>query len=282
MSEQMELADILSDKAPEPAPVAPAQPAPVAAPAEPAPPAEPVKVETEAQAQARGRDETGRFVQKETPAVPAATPEPPKEPAKTEPPKQTALERAYLAEAKDERNKRQALEREIAQLKATAAPAVPAEPAKTFWDDPEGSLKAFEQNLQGQFVKTKLDLSEAAARTRYTDFEDRVKVFAEVLKATPAMQQTWLSAADPAEYAYRVGKEAHERAEWTKVGGTEGLRAQIEKETRAKLEQEFKDRETAFKKEQAALPGSLSDVTGANPTRPVWGGPTSLDNILKH
>jgi len=273
------LSDILSD-APAAAPaVEPSHSAPAPeAPKEPAPPTEPAKAAAPAEP-ARGAD--GKFVAKqpEAPAEPKAPekqPEPPKQPEMTE------KERALLRAAEDERRKRQALEQELARLRPQTPAGEPEKP-KQFWDDPDGALKAHEQRIAQREVQLVLNTTERIARSKYTDFDDQVAEFAELVKATPGLAQQWLSSADPAEFAYRTGKNHKMLKE---AGNIDALKEKIAKETearvRAQVEAEFKAKQDALEKERAALPPSLSDVRGApaQPAKPVWSGPTPLDAIL--
>ncbi len=273
----MEMSEILSDK-----PATPAEPTPAPEPAvqvETKP--QPEKVETESEAQARGRDASGKFTKAEPdkPAEPAKPAEPVKpEPVKAEPPTMTDKEKALLAAATDERRKRQDAERRLAEYEAAKS----KEPAKNFYDDPDAALQTYKKEIEGTILKTKLDTTEAFARRQHPDFEEKVKVFGEIMQNTPGMYQHWIAAADPAEFAYRTAKEALDRAEWQKVGGVEGMRAQIEKETRIKLEAELKAREEALKKEREAIPGTLSNAAGtSSPNKAAWGGPPPMSEILK-
>lgn len=285
------MSDILSD-APAPAPAPPTEPQEPAL-QEAAPPPQyqsrkQAHQEKEFGAQGLVRDpETGQFAKKSEDAAPqeqkpdAGAKEPvaaQPTPAVAAPQQEMSPEvRAFLKAAQDERTKRQALERELAELKA----AKPAEPAKTFWDDPEAALKAQEQKIEGIVTQTRLTTAEAIARGKYTDFDEKVAIFQEVLQKTPGIYQQWLASADPAEYAYQLGKN---HQELQAVGSIEGLRAQITKETearvRAQVEAELKAKYEAAAKERAALPGSLSDARSTAQNRPVWSGPPPMSDIL--
>jgi len=242
---------------------------------------------------AQGRDpETGQFVSKpkEPEKKPEATKEPekPAEAAKPAAPPQeemTAKERAAFAAAADERRKRQALEQELAQLRQAqqpAKPADPAAPAKTFWDNPDEALKTEEQKRQATMVHTKLMTSEMIARSRYTDFDEKIATFKTLVEQNPALVQAWIASPDPATYAYNLAKN---HAELQQVGGLEEMRKKIEADTAARVRKEVEAEQAAKAAEQeklrAGLPGSLSDVRGATTGKtPAWGGPTPLGSIL--
>lgn len=232
---------------------------------------------------AQGRDpETGQFVQKEAEekakeepkveAKPEAKPE-----AKRE--EFTEKEKAFLKTAQEERQKRQELERRLAELEK-AKPKEEGE-KKTFWDDPEGHLKAHEEKIAARERNLSLNVSERLARSKYEDFDEKIAVFAEILQtpAGPGVHAQFIAAPDPAEFAYKLGKQTKELRD---AGSVDDLKAKLEKEIRVKLDAEYKAKHEELEKQRRELPSSLSDVKGASKrTVPVWSGPTPFEEILK-
>ena len=307
MAEPMSLDGILSD-APVEKPTEPVQ-EPVAAPKDPAeipePPKDPVEKQQaernisrkqaqrdkEQLAQGRVRDPvTGQYVAKEEPKESTSETNPveevkeaPKEPVKEVKPAApqqefTEKEKAFLKAAQEERNKRQQLEAKLKEIESR----LPKEPEKTFWDDPEAALAKQKQEMRQEVLNTRLATAEIIARQRHPDFDEKIAVFSEVLQQNPALHQNWLSAPDPAEFAYQTGKNHKELQE---MGSMEELKAKIERETEArlrlKIEAELKAKAEALEKARADLPGSLSQARSTGTTnRPVWSGPTPLDSIL--
>lgn len=290
-AEQMSLESILSDEKPVAAPEAAPEPVKDDGAIDTPPPEAPVEKpkslrkqhrEREEAARAEGegkvRGEDGKFVAKEAAKVEAPAPvvEPVK-PAAQPAQDMTDKEKAFLRAAQEERTKRQELERRLAALEK------PAEPEKQFWDDPEGALKKMEARIEGVAVNTRLNTAETIARSKYPDFDEKVAVFAQVLHQTPGLHPQWLNSPDPAEFAYRTAKNYQEIQQ---VGSIDAMRKKIETDVaarvRAEVEAEYKAKADASAKERAALPGSLGDTRGGtNPSRPVWSGPTPLDQILK-
>lgn len=294
----MELDDILSDKEPEaPPPPTEADAAQIAAEQSRIEKGQSLKREhQDKEFAARGleRDANGQWKKREeaAPAAPAAE-MPPAEPAAAaqesaaSPPAQppqsdmSPKERALLAAAADERRKRQALEQQLKELQAK-----PAEPPKTFWEDPEGKLAAIQQQNQQAILTARLQTAEVIVRDKYPDFDLRVEQFKEYLETNPgvapAVAQQWLSAQNPAQFAYDFAKN---QEELKAAGDLPSLKAKMETDLRAKikaeLEAEYKAREEAARKQREAIPGSLSSAraTGGNAV-PTWGGPPSLDDIL--
>ena len=194
-------------------------------------------------------------------------------------------ERALLATATDERRKRQELEKRIAEYEARQAPATPTEPPKAFWDDPEGALgklnqarEADKQEIVRAMVAQRLNFAEMMARQKYTDYDENMQIFREMAEQTPGLVQQCMADPDPATFAYRTAKTHKEIRE---AGSLEELRNRIEKETRIKLEQEYKEKHDKLLKEKAAIPDSLSNVTGSHQHKVAWGGPPALEDILK-
>lgn len=301
VNEQMSLGDILSEEKPAPAP----EPAPEAAPAEPVvaevkDPVEKQQAERnvsrkqamrdkEQDAQGRVRDpETGQYLPKgepkpvelEKPAEPAKAEAKPAEPAKPAAPQQefTEKEKAFLRAAQEERQKRQQLEARLKEMEATKA----QEPPKTFWDDPEAALAKHTAEVRQEATNARLAMAEFNARQRHPDFQEKVDVFSQLAQQTPGLVQQWLASPDPAEFAYKMGKNHKDLQD---VGGMEQMRAKIERETtarvRAEVEAELKAKAEALAKDRAAIPPSLSDARAVGAAhKPVWSGPTPLDSIL--
>jgi hypothetical protein len=303
MAEPSSLNSILDDETSSPeVPAAEAPPpaeAPKAeAPKEQAPPQrEPTRKEQwrqkEADAQAEGKGlardpETGQFVKKEEPAAPPPPKEeaaaPPPQAAPVAPPSQpemTEKERAYLRAAQDERHKRQELEAELAKLRQPQQQ--PGEQPKGFWDDPEGAIAKAREDIRGELLNVRLSTAEQLARSKYQDFDQNIERFAKILDQTPGLHAQWLASPDPAEFAYKIGKN-HVLLE--QAGSIDAITEKVRKETevavRAKVEAEFKAKQEALERERAALPPSLTESRGTStPQRAQWNGPTPLENILE-
>lgn len=273
--------DILSDKEPE-------KPA-VETPETPSEPAveKPTSIRKEWRGReydAQGRDpETGKFVSKEEPKV---EPEKPKEPEKPAPPKQemSDKEKAFLRTAEEERRKRQTLEARLAELEKKLTEKT-QEPPKPFWDDPEGSVGALKKEIEAakqearqEALKSHLRTTEALARSKYTDFDEKLQRFGEMLQTTPGLHAQWLNAVDPAEFAYKAAKNSQVLEE---AGGLDELRMRMRQEIRAEVEKELAEKEAKIRAERAKLPQSLTDTRSVAPAnKPVWGGPTPMSDIL--
>lgn len=220
------------------------------------------------------RDAEGKFTKaEEKPAEAPKAEEKPKEAPKEE---FTAKEKALLAAATDERRKRQELERQLNEYRQKQTQAAP-EDKKTFWDDPDGKLTELTTYVQKEMTQNRLSTSEAIARSRYPDFQEKIETFVELVKESPVLYQQMLAAPDPADFAYKHSKNHMTLKE---VGSLDEVIAKKLKEERIKWEAEKKAEDEKAKAERRNIPGTLSDATGGA-NKPIYTGPTPLGEIIK-
>jgi hypothetical protein len=233
--------------------------------------------EQAAQEAGRARDPAGKFVA-ETKGGPEVKAEPKPEPVKQE---FTERERAFLTKANDEARKRQAVEQRLAALEAQQKPA---EPQKTFYEDPDAVLAQTHQTIaqerqqmQHAFLQNRVQVAEMIARKQHADFDQYVPLFGELLQANPTLYQEWISSPDPAEFAYTTAKNT---AQLRQAGSLDAIRAEAIKKARLELEAEYKEKEARLLKQREDIPDSLSDKRSTSTRQVAWGGPPSLDAIL--
>ena len=225
---------------------------------EPTAEAEPVKAE-----QPRGAD--GKFLPKgETEDVPPASEQPVFE------------GKATLAE----RQKRQAIERELEQVKAQLQQLTnPPQPAPSIWDDEQG----FATHLKGEVTQTAvqqasfnslLNTSEMLCRDKYDDFEDAKAKFMELAEENPVLAQQALGDPHPWRKAYQIVKN-HEKMESLGATDTQALEAKLREQIRAELEAEYKARP------QVEIPNSLAGAQGVGGSSATFTGPTPLADLLR-
>lgn len=150
-----------------------------------------------------------------------------------------------------EREKRQALERQLAELKQQ-----PQQPVPEFFEAPEHHLQIVEQRA-AQRLHAAL---EEQAKAVYPDYDDMAAKAIEAAQGNPLLAQQVLSAANPALALYQLGKKT---AELAQMQDPEAYRAKIEAEVRAKVEAEFAAKAAAKEKAAAAVPPDLSQVRNA-------------------
>jgi hypothetical protein len=193
-------------------------------------------------------------------------------PAVSEPEDMAGIKAAMIAE----RRARQAAEERARQLEAAQKPEEPPD----FWEKPEEAINQKIAQVEQQFTTRFLNMSEAAARTRHADFDEKFEVFHGMAQQNPAMFQQMMAQPDPAEFVYQTAARVKAMQE---MGDPASYRAKIEAEVRAKIEAEFtaKEKERIEAAIKAKLPPGFSESRNAgSPDKEGYAGPTPLKSIL--
>lgn len=188
------------------------------------------------------------------------------EPPKIEPDPQMVP----VAALQSERQKRQQLERELENIRNTAKPQEKPEDAEArFFENP---VAIVDQRVR----MAELNMSEQIARSAHQDYDEKLNVFADIVKQNPVFAQQMMQHAHPAEFAYQT---AVKHLEFQKMQNPDQykaeIKAELEKQLRAEFEQKFKS--------SASLPPDLAAArsAGANNQAPAWNGPPPFEDILK-
>jgi len=260
----MNLSDVLSDK-PVPArepivePATDVKPEPTET-VEPAAAPSAAKVEEAPQEAAPAvRDEKGRF---------------------TKPPEEQVDGRTQAL--REERRKRQELERELEQMRQ-------AKPKTDFFENPDQALQERLSShlapLQERFFK--LSVKAARGVAGRDDYDEVAAAFTEAADNDPTLMAAFRSADDPGEYAYTIGKQFKELGD---VGGDiTKYREKIDSQWKGKMS-ELEQRLTALEAENKALkdsqekrakvPQSLNSEPSAGSTAETFAGPRPMKSIL--
>jgi hypothetical protein len=220
--------------------------------------------EAESPSDGRARGPDGKFVAKQQSDVETTGPSPDKLPA------------AEYKAIREEREKRQTLERELEALKtqfqSLQQPKEPEAPPPSLWEDEQG----WQQHFGGQIAQqasfnARLDMSEMLASQAHEDFDDVKSKFLEMAQGNPALAQQALAAKHPWEKAYQIAKNATQMAE---LGATnlDELKAKLREELMAEIGQQ---------PQTPSLPHTLTtqrNVGGRS--GPAWTGPRPLADLL--
>lgn len=225
-------------------------------------------------------DEKYAFLSEAAPEVVAETPTPepvaqveapvdpaPVAPTATEPREETHVP---LPALKAERQKRQELERRLAEIEA--AQRANPEPQPDFYSDPQQFIAQREQQLT-QRLHAAL---EEQAREAYSDYDDVLASLKEYAQENPAVLGEVFGAANPALKAYKLGKQVRELKAMQNPGE---YRAKLEAEIRAQIKAEFEAAEKAKAATAAAIPPDLASARSA--TTVEQPEEITLDSILK-
>lgn len=208
------------------------------------------------------RDETGRFAAKTGVDDPV-------------PPTDKLPQEDYKA-IREEREKRQTLERELEALKQQFQQQTqePAAPAPSVWED-ENAWGGHLVNTAVQQATTnaRLDMSEMMVRQANPDFEEVKAQFLDMAKENPSLAQQALADAHPWNKAYQMAKNHSAMQELGAVNV-----ADLEAKLREKIMAETQQGQPPAQ----GLPPSLTGErnVGAR-SGPAWSGPASLSDLLR-
>lgn len=219
---------------------------------------------------AQPRDDTGRFAPKETGVE---TPQP-EQVAETVPPTADRLPPDTFKAVKEEREKRQMLERELEALrKQIEAQQNPPAPPPSVWEDEQAyGGHIVSQAVQQATFNARLDMSEMMVRQTAPDFEDMKARFLQMAEMNPALRQQALDDPHPWNKAYTIAKNA---ATMEELGATDiaSLRAKIREELAAEMQQPSAP--------ASIIPHSLTNERNVGSrSGPAWAGPKPLSELL--
>lgn len=231
-----------------------------AAPAEPA--GEP-ETPTETAAEARARDEKGRFAPKgeEEDAPPASD-------------KAKGLEAATVAERKKRQDVETQLASVMAELEALKNPPQPPAPPPDIWEDTQGWQQHFGGQVVNQAsVNANLNMSEMLARDKFDDFDEAKAEFLALAEKNPSLAEQALSDPHPWRKAYQIAKNHKAMSE---LGATDV--ATLEAKLREKILAEMA---SSAVPQGTAIPASLTNERNVGSrSGPAWAGPKPLSELL--
>jgi hypothetical protein len=206
------------------------------------------KAETPNEEPTEQEEETGDKDQSTTPPV-----------VETEKPKQDNF--VPINALLDEREKRQRLESELAQLKAQAAPVAKDEITEDdLFSNPAEVLKRVQLEAYQAARRDMINMSEAILFETKPDAQEKIDAFKEAIQQNPSLYQQMIQHPNPAGFAYQEGtRHLSQKSMPQDMGKYEQeLRAKIEAELAAKYGQKTKA-------DVLNAPTVLSDVPNVKP-----------------
>jgi len=208
------------------------------------------------------------------PEAPAETGEPPAAPPAAE------IEPAHvpLTALKDERTKRQALETEMAELRARLASVEkqpPAQEARPL-PDPVADPAGYRAAIADAAFNERLNVSEMMAREKYTDVDAKLAVFQEAAKADPGLADKLRAQPHPWAWMYQQAQKIEAQRE---IGDDP---AAYRERVRAEIMAEMQGKPPAAPVLEATpLPTSLATTRSVGRTASEPNGPMPLDKIVR-
>ena len=185
----------------------------------------------------------------------------PKEPEKAETTSEEEAEKENwtFQAVKDERRKRQELERQLEELKAGQnQPERPELP--DVFENQEEFVKSLEDRLRGetrqQIIQTQRDMMIKFN----SDYEEKEKAFIEFGKDNPALLAQANASPNPAEFAYEQGGKY---LKFQQMQDVDSLEAKMRAEIEAKVRSEFESKQKTVEEKASKLSPSLANARGA-------------------
>lgn len=174
---------------------------------------------------------------------------------------------------KDERSKRQKLEKELEELKAsletkedTALPDV--------IEDQEGFVKSLESKYEERLARDRINIYREIMVEQHDDYLQKEEQFIELAKTNPMLLAQMQQSSNPAKFAY---EQMVKYEQFQEMQDVESLREKIRAEERAKLEEQQKSTETEQDEKAENLSPSLAKARGsADKTEKLSENPSDL------
>ena len=231
----------------------------------------------------KARDERGQFVKGDDvkTATPAVKPADKPAPENAEQEALSPKEKAYYAQSKADRAKRQDAERRALELQARIDAMQTPRQTPDVLADPEGFKRSIQADIETQRINDRVDLSAEMARELYPDFDEVMDEWTGIMQENPLVYQQALRQKSPAKWAYQYVK----REKFLKEVGDnpDNWRKAEREKLRAELEPELKKQLAASAPPQQPVPPpSLASASsgGRVTSEPTYAGPKPFDKIF--
>ena len=176
----------------------------------------------------------------------------------------------------DEREKRQRLETELAQLKAQAQPAKEDTTEDDLFSNPAEVLKRVQMEAYAAARRDMINMSEAILFETKPDAQEKIDAFKEAIQQNPSLYQQMIHSPNPAGFAYQEGTK------FLSVKAMPTDMAKYEQELRAKIEAEMVAKYgQKGGKLPSSIPTTLSDVPNVKPDADEAPDALDIGAILK-
>lgn len=156
-----------------------------------------------------------------------------------------------IAALLDEREKRQAFEKQVEELTGKLN-TTEAKPLPDVLDDQEGFVKELESKVKTETQAVRIEVSQDVMRMMHDDYDEMEKKFVELAKGNPDLINKMSSETLPAKFVYDTAKKAEKLAEMDNVEEWEAkktaelkaaIKAELEAEAKAKADKEAENSE---------------------------------------
>lgn len=177
-----------------------------------------------------------------------------------------------------ERDKRQALERQVAEFNANKA----KEPAPDVFEDQAAYTQHMTQQMSDAMFHERASMSEFHARREFKDLKEKLEVFRRISADNPALQAQVQNSPSPFHEAYDIVAKHEKLAKMENINEFEAkTRAEIEAQVRAEIKAEIEGKQQADKQLRDSIPTSLvNEPSKGSIQKPTWNGPSPLSDIF--
>lgn len=177
----------------------------------------------------------------------------------------------------DEREKRQRLEAEIADLRAKITPVNEEKgiDEDELFSNPAAVLKRVQEEAYLAARRDMINMSEAILFETKPDAQEKLDAFKGAVQANPSLYQQMIQSPNPAGFAYQVGQQ------YLQMKSMPTDMGKYEQELRAKIEAEMAAKYGVKGKVPSSIPTTLSDVPNVKPGADEAPDAWDIDSILK-
>lgn len=185
-----------------------------------------------------------------------------------------------MAAVLDERQKRQALQRELDEANAKLAAKSEVVRPDVF-EDQDGAFAHLESKVSNMLMKDRLNLSREMMSMTKNDYLEMENVFVEMAKADPALTREMLAHPNPARFAYET---AVKKQEYANMQNIDEYKAKLRAEVRAEVERELQGATETHARSEARKSGAdVPSLANASASSGGFATPSdlSLADILR-
>ena len=177
-----------------------------------------------------------------------------------------------IAALLDEREKRQAFEKQVEELKGKINTSEEQKPLPDVFENQDDFVSELQARLKAETQAVRIEVSQDFMRTMHDDYDQMEAKFMELAKDNPELVSKMSAAATPAKFVYETAKKAEKLAELNNVDEWEAKKtAELTAKIKAELEAEAKAKaETDAKNEDAISPSIAAQrAAGGNNDKSV-------------
>ena len=213
------------------------------------------------------RDEHGRFAPK------TGVDEQPETAAETVPPTE-GLPKDVYEPLRAVRDENKALKQQLEALQRQVQ-APPAAPPPSIWEDEQGYAQHLrEQTLRQADTLSRINASEMAARSQFSDFQEKYDLFNQMAQQNPALVQQAMTDPHPWAAAYKIAQNYQTMNELAAVN-VDDLKAKIREQVMSEMQAQM-----PAQGRHVIPPTLTTERNVGSRSGPAWSGPTPLSQLL--